>query len=193
MYTKFLFTPTFITCGARGVCIVKNDDYRPVTGARLTVAKVQLSSGAATTVYSDAALALPAGPGAARFFTVDATIDGHEYVLHATVVSGSGAMLTDNWIPLLPPANWTALPRAPAVSFIVAPAPRADGLVDIAVTTNALAAFVTLTTLAQGRFSDNAFFLPPGTVTVQYVPFGDTTDYDALVSTLRIEHVASYM
>ena len=70
--------------------------------------------------------------------------------------------------------------------------PAPDGSVPVTLTTDATALFVTLTTLAQGRFSDNAFCMPPGTTTVRYMPFFDT-DYDALVSSLRIEHAAAYM
>ena len=191
-YKSALFTPTFVTCGARGDCMVKNDHHLPLSGAHLEVSKVQFSSGAETSVFDDQALALSAGPGAARFFSIDSTIDGHDFVLHARVLGSQGEILTDNWIPLLPPANWTSLPRA-VVTFSVAPEPRPDGMVDITLVADKLAAYVTLTTLAQGRFSDNAFFLLPGTMTIQYIPFGATTDYDALISTLRVEHVASYV
>ena len=191
-YAAALFTRVFVTCGAGGHCLVKNDDFRPLAGATLAVSKVAFATGAATPVHTEAALALPAGPGAGKFFAIDAAIDGHDYILHATVTAADGALLTDNWVPLLPPANWTSLPQA-RVTFAVAAAPNADGSVDIAVTSNALAAYVVLTTLAQGRFSDNAFMLPPGTRTIQYIPFGDVTDFDALVSSLRVEHAAAYM
>ena len=192
-YGKALFTDVFVTCGAGGNCLVKNDNYAALAGASLVVAKVAFATGAATPVYTDASLALGSGPGAGRFFAVDAAIDGHDFILHATVTAADGTtVLTDNWLPLLPPANWTSLPRAARVTFAVAAAPNADGTVDIAVTADAFAAYVVLTTLAQGRFSDNAFCMPPGTTTVRYMPFFDT-DYDALVSSLRIEHAAAYM
>ena len=191
-YKTALFTPVFCTCGAGGNCLVKNDDHLALSGATLTVAKVALATGVATTVYSDGALALPAGPGAGRFFTIDATIDGHEYILHATVTAAGGATLTSNWVPLLPPANWSALPRSAHVSFAVAAAPNADGSVDITVTADAFAAYVVLTTLAHGRFSDNAFMAPPGDTLVQFIPFFDL-DYDALISSLRVEHAGEYM
>jgi beta-mannosidase len=68
--------------------------------------------------------------------------------------------------------------------------------VPITVTADGGAAlFVTLTTLAQGRFSDNAFLLPPGdaaAVTIDFLPFGPL-DADALATTLRVEHFGLYM
>ena len=63
----------------------------------------------------------------------------------------------------------------------------------VSVTTDQAALYVTLTTLAQGRFSDNAFLLLPGeTKQLAFVPFTGF-DYAELQSSLRVEHVASYM
>ena len=42
----------------------------------------------------------------------------------------------------------------------VAPNKNADGTVDVMVTTDNLALYVTLTTLAQGYFSENAYVAP---------------------------------
>ena len=61
----------------------------------------------------------------------------------------------------------------------------------VALASSAVALFATLTTLAHGRFSDNAFLLLPVGKTVQFVPFGEL-DLDTLKSTLRVEHVATY-
>jgi beta-mannosidase len=76
------------------------------------------------------------------------------------------------------------------------PLPTPDGSVNVTVRTDALALYVTLTTLAQGRFSDNAFLmLPvPGVVALQFVPVaGVPADVAVLTSSLRVEHVATYM
>ena len=87
--------------------------------------------------------------------------------------------------------------RVPAakVSFKVAPKANADGTIDIAVTSDKVALWVTLTTLAQGRFSDNAFFLPAATKTVQFVPFSPSTaadDLAVLQASLRVEDFSMY-
>jgi hypothetical protein len=59
---------------------------------------------------------------------------------------------------------------------------------------NDTALYVTVTTLAQGRFSDNAFVMSPslGLAVIYFWPFG-TLDYGLLTSTTRVEHVAMYM
>lgn len=79
------------------------------------------------------------------------------------------------------------------MELAVAPRPSADGRVSIAVSTDRVAVFVTLTTRADGRFSDNAFLLLPGAAaTVEFVPFGPL-DLGALTSSLRVEHLATYI
>ena len=70
--------------------------------------------------------------------------------------------------------------------------PTAAATVSISVVADAAALFVGLTTAAHGRFSENFFVMPAGTVTVEFVPFGDL-DLDLLASTLRVEHVKSYV
>ena len=59
-----------------------------------------------------------------------------------------------------------------------------------------VALYVTLTTLAEGRFGDNAFLLTPhmGEVTVPFVPVGAAgADVALLTSSLRVEHLAMYL
>ena len=71
-------------------------------------------------------------------------------------------------------------------------APNDDGSVDIAITSSAVAMYATFTTLAHGRFSDNAILLLPGATTIQFIPFGPL-QMDALRTSLRVEHVATYL
>ncbi len=190
-YRRSLFTRVFATCGA-GHCMVKNDHFEALAGAALTVHKVALATGAATEVFSQPALALPPGPGAALFFPIDAAIAGSDYILRVSVANASsGELLTDNWVPLAPPAAWGSLARATA-SFALAPAPAADGSIAVTLTCDTLCAFATLTTLAHGRFSDNALFLLPGDTTVYFYPWAEA-QYAVLQQSLRLEHMASYM
>jgi len=191
-YKKSLFTKVFSTCSV-GQCMVKNDHFEALSGAALSVSKVSLATGEVTSLYSNPSLQLPPGPGAALFFPIDPSVNGNEYILRATVTTNasSGDLLTDNWIPLLPPVNWTSsLPRA-SVTFTVSTTPSTDGSFVITLTTDKLAAYVTLTTLASGRFSDNAFFLLPGTATVNFIPWAEAQG-PLLLETLRLEHIASY-
>ena len=55
------------------------------------------------------------------------------------------------------------------------------------------ALFVTLTTEANGRFSDNAFFMSnSSTVTVDFLPFGDL-NLTLLEASLRVEDLSLYL
>ena len=77
-------------------------------------------------------------------------------------------------------------------------AANADGTIDIAVSSDKVALWVTLTTLAQGRFSDNAFLLPATTKTIQFVPNSPSPstsaaeDMRVLKESLRIEDFSMY-
>ena len=88
---------------------------------------------------------------------------------------------------LLAPPSVLTLPES-IVTFTVASAANADGSIDITLHATATALYATLTTLAYGRFSDNAFALAAGNTTVQFVPFGKL-DEPTLRKSLRIEHL----
>ena len=98
--------------------------------------------------------------------------------------------MSDNHIAFTYPKHM-ALPRA-KVSFAVADKPNADGSVAVSVSADKFALFVTLTTLAQGRFSDNAFPMRPGTLQLTFIP---VTGFELaeLKATIRVEHAATYM
>lgn len=51
---------------------------------------------------------------------------------------------------------------------------------------------MTLTTLAQGRFSDNAFALVPGQTNLSFIPIG-VLDRAVLEKSLRVEHLADHL
>lgn len=68
-------------------------------------------------------------------------------------------------------------------------AANTDGTIDIVVkATGGVALYVVLTTLAQGRFSDNAFMVAHGTQAVQFIPHGPN-ELALLRSSLRVEHL----
>jgi len=69
--------------------------------------------------------------------------------------------------------------------------PAHDGSVPITLVASATAVFVTLTTEAQGRFSDNALILPPGVTEVSFLPWSPV-NLTVLSATLRLESLASY-
>ena len=81
------------------------------------------------------------------------------------------------------------------LAFAIADAANTDGTIDIVVSSDKVAVWVTLTTLAQGRFSDNAFFLPATKKTIRFVPFSPSTaadDHHVLRASLRIEDFSMY-
>jgi hypothetical protein len=134
---------------------------------------------------------MPAGAGVKQWFTLPTSpIDGASEILHAVVQSTAGKTVNDNWIPLTSPKNMKL--AAATVTFAVASAAGIDGTIAVTVSANYFALYVTLTTLAQGRFSDNAFCMPPGNITLSFLPF-DGFELAELRSSLRIEHAAMYV
>ena len=63
----------------------------------------------------------------------------------------------------------------------------------ITVTSDGVALHVTLTTLAQGRFTDNSFLVTPrAAVQIAFIPF-DGFAMAELQSSLRVEHLGMNM
>jgi len=167
---------------------VKNDLPAPFKG-NVVISSIDFATGKETVVES-MQLDMAAGPGVVVQFGLNATIDANGTMLHAVVKDSASAVVTSNFIPFTAPKNF-ALPKA-NVQFTVAKSANADGSVDITVVTDKVAVYLTFTTLAQGRFSDNAFVMLPGTQTIQFLPIQGFLMSD-LTSSLRAEHVASYM
>ena len=185
LYARSVFADVVAVCGEGGACYVKNDGPRPVAG-RIAVRALEFASGVVTPLAA-VAVALPAGAGASARFEIDlSAFDGSTHLLIAECIDDSGAVLSTNEMLFAPPSQ-LQLPTA-VVSAGVAEAPNADGSIDVVVSASATALYVVLTSLAQGRFSDNAFALPPGTATVRFLPTG-ALDRSLLVSSLRAEHL----
>ena len=157
-------------------------------------------------------VSLPEGPGAVQWFDFPGPIpDANTTLLEITVADternadddaaagAAGAVVSTHVVTLdYPKALKQSLVRDANVTSSVATSVSANGTIDIALEADATALWVTLTTRAQGRFSDNAFLLRPGAAnarTVQFIPFRDGTgkeDLGTLTSTLRVEHYAMY-
>lgn len=109
----------------------------------------------------------------------------------ATEDGVSGAVISSNQQLLAPPGELHVV-RDAVVTAAVGP-PTADGLIPVTVSASATAVLVTLTTLASGVFSDNAFLLTPDApAKLLFTPYGPT-DAVALKASLRIAHLAQYM
>jgi len=189
---KSIYTDVTASCGVNGVCFIRNDlPARTFTG-EVTVNSVEFATGNIKKLTSKK-VDMAAGPGIVQWFNIDLSqVKEKEEILVATVTGDKGEMIAENVIPLVTPGNMT-LPKA-VVLFEVGSKVNSDGNVDIIVFSEKVALYVTFTTLAYGRFSDNAFLLLPGKRIIQFIPFGDNeADIDTLNKTLRVEHVATYM
>ena len=158
-------------------------------------------------------VSLPVGPGAVSWFCAaewgkmpncplwsqvlageGCAGDGSDCILNITLVDSSGRNLVSN--PSLLAAPAVMLPKLPPVSLkatVASPFPapgHSDMPIRVIVTATAPAMFVTLSTLAQGRFSRNAFFTKGGSETVEFYPIATEGDqYSILKDSLKIQHL----
>jgi len=136
-------------------------------------------------------IALAAGPHTV-WFSVP-LVDAKKNVLIGTFTDSNGALMTKHVILMTEPMNLELSPVALAVS--VASAPNSDGSIDVTISrtdsSKGAALYVTLTTAANGRFSENVIIFYQ-TTTVQFIPFGPLQQ-TLLASTVRVEHVADYL
>ena len=96
-----------------------------------------------------------------------------------------------NFNLFLPPKSLTALPDA-RINLTIGEA-NAHGRVPITLRSSRTALYVTMTTLAAGRFERNTFMLHAGTPTVvEFLPWAGF-DEAVLRRSLRVESLASYM
>lgn len=115
---------------------------------------------------------MAAGIAVTEFFTLDNfdSINPNKTVLVAEVRDSSDAVHSNNIIALAPPAVWE-IQKATVNITSVNPSSSGRGA-SIVLETDHVALYVTLTTLATGRFSTNAFVALPGeSTTVQFIPF----------------------
>jgi len=188
------------TCAAADPpqCYVKNDGVAPFIGS-VNIGITRYADGKQTMINT-AQFALPAGAGAIEWLCakngtdkcaswsdiyVSAGCKGPgDCILTTSVLSSKGVNVATNFVPLSTP-QLMVLP-VPTISFKVDPS---SGMITL--TTDKFALFVTLTTTAQGRFSENSFLMYPGTMDVEFVWFAEK-NIPELQSSLRVEHVQMY-
>jgi hypothetical protein len=202
LFRSHLFLDVMSACGYMGrstkfECFVSNErSGAPFTGT-LTLTTVDLLTGA-TATWASLPVAAGPGPGALAWVAPNATLpNATTTLLVASLVETSSSSVFDEHIVHITAPMNLVVDTTANVSALVAPAPNPDGSVNITVTADAVALFVTLTCAAPGRFSDNAFLLLPAAPNqLQWLPFvadgNSTADRDLLASTLRVEHHATY-
>jgi hypothetical protein len=192
-YRNTLFADVTATCGNGGHCYIRNDKPIPFKGS-LTLSSISFSDGEVSVLLNHS-VTLPAGAGALQWFQSDAVaaINGSTHVLQARVTGSDGSLMSLNTIPFATPEKMMLSKSNVAVSAST----TSDGQMIAHVKTDAVAMYVTLTTLAHGRFEDNSFLvLPPGR-DVKFYPqesphqsLGECRS--AFATSLRVEDVSAY-
>lgn len=171
------------TCGANGLCFVRNDQITPFEGS-VTVSSISLADGSQTVILKSN-IQLAAGAGTTEFFTLPSVPDSSKNVLNITVSSAHGSVANENIVLLAPPKN-LSLQQASVTIDASSTEPQ------VTLRSDQVALFVTLTTLAQGRFDENAFLLVPNVPkVVKFIPF---TGFDGkeFTESVRVEHLTTY-
>lgn len=209
------YTDVFAACGADARCYVKNDGALAGFQGTAAVSLLKLASGAVAPVAS-VPVNLPPGANSFAWSCADGkgdpskgatcatwaavlgaagcAADGTDCAVQITVTAASGGGVVASNLQLLAVPGLLALPSPPAEVTAAVGAPAPDGSVPITLTSTAAALFVTLTTQAQGRFSDNVVAVPGPSappVEVRFLPFGPL-DAGLLASTLRVDHLQAF-
>ena len=163
----------------------------------LTLQTIDLLTGSAS-VWASLPVSVAPGPSAIAWLTPNATLPNATttLLLARLTADGQSTPFDEHLVHLTPPVK--LLVKKASITLTLATQPNPDGSVDVTVATDAVALFVTLTTAAPGRFSDNAFLLLPSAPRViLWLPFnagGDPAqNYDLLKGSLRAEDHSAYI
>ena len=208
---KNAYSDVIAACGADARCFVKNDGaLTPLDGVTLNIFAVRMD-GTRTPLLPSKPVTLPVGANAIEWFCADGKVvppaacapwssvlptvgcagNGTDCVLSLSVTTGDGE-LSYNTQLLTVPGHLSMATDTRVTLAVGAEAPDGSIPITITVTGSGPALFVTLFTLANGRFSDNALpVMFPGMETVQFLPFlpGQA---GALASSLRVDHLAKF-
>ena len=200
------FANTLAACDDSGACFVRSDDALAPLAAEAVFSVTRLQDGAVAEL-SRAPISLPRGANAVTWLCAGAgappcpkwaallpaagcAASGIDCALTTTVTdAASGAELARNTQLLSAPGRLNASLATRVTAVVGAEAP--DGSVPVTLTASggglggAPALFVTLFTLAQGRFSDNFLTLLAGSLEVAFLPFAPG-QRDVLSASLRV-------
>eukprot|EP00403_Amphidinium_massartii_P026586 CAMPEP_0178395896 /NCGR_PEP_ID=MMETSP0689_2-20121128/13452_1 /TAXON_ID=160604 /ORGANISM="Amphidinium massartii, Strain CS-259" /LENGTH=952 /DNA_ID=CAMNT_0020016559 /DNA_START=255 /DNA_END=3113 /DNA_ORIENTATION=+ len=157
-YKAALFADVIAVCGSGGRCFVRNDGAAAFRG-QLQVVRVSLQSGAITKLIQKS-LELAAGPGTIEWFrisTLHSDLAVKQEVVRLRLCDGGGAVSSETVATFVTPKDLEVAQAK--IRLEIARLPNTDGSIDVRLTSAVPAMYVVLTTLAQGRFSDNAFLL----------------------------------
>lgn len=206
---RYLYKNAMIAASSAARIFFRNDDaFSPLVGTA-TLSFLNIGTGQ-TTLVSSYPVNLAQGAAVSSWACANASVnvittacpgwpsllsanncatDGSDCIALLAIHNSAGDVIVDNFELLTDPFAMT-LPAANVTFSIGATSP--DGTVPITLSTDKTALFVTMTTLAQGRFSDNAIFMSPEQPTiVSFIPWAPL-DSALLASSLRVEHLATY-
>lgn len=193
LYRASLYADVMCACDVvLGECYVRNDGRNAFAG-HLVIASVRLAD-ASVQVLHNASLALAAGAGTLEWLAVPGlgSLPRKEVVLRATVwADADGAVVSENVMPLATPGEM-ALQKA---NVRIGGISRSNnGTYALHLECDAVAVYVVATTLAQGRFADNAFLLLPPGRQLAFLPWngGSDADYATFQASARVEDVSGY-
>jgi len=193
-YAKSIYADVMATCGEGGKCYIRNDAPKPFEG--LLVLHATAFSDGNGSVLLRRNISLKAGPGALQWFDsaeVDA-LNGSTHILESTVIASGGSVVSANTIPFATPEKMI-LSKS---NVKVVPLLKDNGDIVANVTTDAVAMYVTLTTLAHGRFEDNSFLLLPPGREIKFLPVDPSPHkspeecWKSFESSVRVEDVSTY-
>ena len=193
-YESHLYRDVIAVCGSKS-CYVKNDGDAELRDARLVLETVDLRKRADNSdVFLEKKISLGSGPGVIQHFEVDfSKLNFTFQVVSAKVVDSSGQTLSSNLVTMTYP-KFLTLPKATVTATVRKPAIASSQGYDVEVKTDGPALYIMLTTTAQGRFSENCFFIPgEGTKVVKFLPFVEEDQYPELEKSLRVEHVGEML
>ena len=198
---KTIFRDTFASCGlgvgeddTAGLCFVKHDGMKEFKG-KMSVASVDVVTGVEDLIFDFDEVELKGGAGAIKWFKVPWAsrkfIDRRQHALVVRLKShdDDDSVVFENFV-LLNALKEYKLQKSTLTFEVIG-----DGRVRVK-SNGASSLFVTLTTGAVGRFSDNAFFLAQNAEKeVKFLPIyeGEEVDVETLRKTIRVEDVSLYL
>lgn len=193
-YAKSIYADVMSTCGTGGECYIRNDAPKPFKGT-LTLRSTAFVDGKVSELIKRD-LSLPAGAGVLQWFHSDevAALNGSTHILESIVTSSDGSVASSNVIPFATPEKMMLAKSNVVVTAVT----KENGDMVAHVTTDAVAMYVTLTTLAHGNFEDNSFLLVPPGRDVKFLPAAPSPHgsmkecFSAFANSLRVEDVSAY-
>ena len=189
-YRRSVLADVMATCGTDGLCYVKNDRAGESFDGTVVIRALEFATGL-TRVLTTQRVTLSAGAGtSSRFRVALASVRASTHLLTAECIEEDSARAVSHNEILLAPPKELQLPRAKE-DVAVAPSQNTDGSIDVVLSANATALFVTLTALAHGRFTDNSFaMVGHKEATIAFIPTkGHLVHPRTLAASLHVEHL----